>query len=152
MKPMHFEIVIDADPERVWAAVVEVGPFEEWTRVFHEGSTFEGGWEKGEAIRFVAPEGDGERVGLVSEIAESRRPEFISIRHLGLLRGDAEDLSSAEARRWTPAFENYTLIPLCGGTRFVVDVDVNDDLTGIFAELWPEALRRLRAVAERPAR
>jgi uncharacterized protein YndB with AHSA1/START domain len=148
---MHFEIDIQAAPERVWEAVVNVGPFEEWTSAFHEGSTFEGGWEKGSAIRFVALEDDGKKVGMVAEIAESRQPEFISIRTLGLIRGDVEDLTSEEARRWTPAYENYTLTPIAGGTRFVVDVDVNEEMADKFLEMWPAGLLKLKAIAERPA-
>jgi hypothetical protein len=149
---MHFEVDIQAGPDRVWAAIVEVGPFEEWTSVFHAGSTFEGRWEKGSPIRFVAPHDDGERAGMIAEIAESRRPEFISIRHLGLLHGDTEDRTSAEARRWTPALENYTLMPIGGATRLEVDVDVNEDLIDMFTAMWPEALQKLKAIAERPAR
>ncbi len=151
MKKMHFEIDIQAAPERVWEAVVNVGPYEEWTSAFGEGSTFVGGWEKGAAIRFVAPEPDGRKSGMVAEIAESRRPEFLSIHTLGLIKGDIEDLTSAEARRWTPGYENYTLTPIDGGTRFAVDVDVKEEMAQMFAEMWPAALLKLKAIAERPA-
>jgi len=65
--------------------------------------------------------------------------------------GETEDLTSAEARRWTPALENYTLIPIGGATRLEVDVDVKEDLTGMFSKMWPEALLKLKAIAERPA-
>ncbi len=151
MKTMHFAIDIQAPPERVWEAVVNVKSYQEWVGVFHEGSTFEGGWEKGAAIRFVAPEPDGGKSGMVAEIAESRRPEFLSIRTLGLIKGDIEDLTSAEARRWTPGYENYTLTPIEGGTRFAVDVDYPEEMAQMLAEMWPAALLKLKAIAERPA-
>jgi uncharacterized protein YndB with AHSA1/START domain len=151
MKKVHFAIDIQAPPERVWQAVVNVGPYEEWTSAFGAGSTFIGGWEKGAAIRFVSPEPDGGKTGIVAEIAESRRPEFLSIRTLGLIKHDVEDLTSAEARRWTPGYENYTLTPIAGGTRFAVDVDYPDEMAQMLAEMWPAALLKLKAVAERPA-
>lgn len=49
---------------------------------------------------------------MTSEIAESRKPEFISIKHLGVVLAGKEDTTSEEAKKWAPAYENYTLTRL----------------------------------------
>lgn len=80
MKKLHFEIMIDAKPEDVWDAVVNGKKYREWTSAFHEGSYFEGGWNKGDSIKFLARNEKGFREGMISEIAESKKDSFISIK------------------------------------------------------------------------
>jgi uncharacterized protein YndB with AHSA1/START domain len=43
MKKMHFEIITNASPEKIWDAIVDDKKYREWTSIFHEGSYFEGG-------------------------------------------------------------------------------------------------------------
>ncbi|HEX3020327.1 MAG TPA: hypothetical protein VHP36_08485 [Chitinispirillaceae bacterium] len=85
MQKMHFEITIHGNPKSVWDAIVDPQKYRNWTSAFHEGSYFEGGWEKGDKIRFITKNQKGEKEGMISEIAESKKYSFISIRHLGLM-------------------------------------------------------------------
>jgi hypothetical protein len=149
MRKMHFEVSIGAKPEEVWDAIVDDEKYREWASPFHEGSYFEGGWEKGDAIRFLALNEKGEKEGMVSEIAESRKYSFISIRHLGQILGGVEDTTSDAVRKWAPAYENYTLTPLGDTTRFEVDLDAEDSFVDMFNEMWPKALEKLKNIAER---
>jgi len=150
LNKIHFEILIDAKPEVVWAAVIDDPKYREWTRPFHEGSYFEGGWEKGDKIQFLALNDKGEKEGMFSEIAESRKPSFISIRHLGNIVAGKEDTESENAKKWVPVYENYTLTVVNGGTKFEVDVDSFDaSLDEMFSGMWPKALKKLKEVAER---
>jgi hypothetical protein len=148
MKKLHFEIMIEAKPEDVWDAVVNDKKYREWTSAFHEGSYFEGGWNKGDSIKFVAKNEKGLREGMVSEIAESKKYSFISIRHLGYILDDKEDTTSDMVKKWAPAYENYSLIKENGFTKFQVDTDTEDDFVEMFSELWPKALKLLKKVAE----
>lgn len=149
MKKLHFEIQIQANVKKVWDAVVDDKKYREWTAAFDPTSYFEGGWEKGDKIRFIALTEKGEKQGMVSEIAESKKYSFISIRHLGFIQDGKEDTTSEAARKWTPAFENYTFTEMGTGTKFEVDVDVEDSYSDMFREMWPKALEKLRQVAER---
>ena len=47
---------------------------------------------------------------MVSEIAENKPNEFISIRHLGYIANGIEDTQSEAIRAWAPAYENYTFV------------------------------------------
>jgi len=149
MSTLKQDITIAASREAVWEAIVDPVKYEQWTQVFSEGSTFEGGWNAGDSIRFVAVNPEGQPEGMFSEIAESRYPEYISVRHLGMYRNGEEDHTSEEAKAWTPSYENYTLEDAGGGTtRFIVDMDLPAEHLSMFEELWAKSLADLKRVAE----
>lgn len=149
MKKIHFEITINAKPEQVWDAIVNDEKYREWTSVFQAGSYFEGGWNKGDKIEFLALNEKGEKEGMYSEIAESTKPSFISIRHLGTILGGKKDAESEEAKKWAPAYENYTLTQQGETTKFEVDADADEGFYEMFKDMWPEALQKLKQVAEK---
>lgn len=149
MRKMHFEILINAKPEEVWNAIVEDKKYREWTSAFQEGSYFEGGWNKGDKIQFLALDEKGEKEGMFSEIAESKKPSFISIRHLGVILGGKEDSTSEAAKKWVPAYENYTLTQQGENTKFEVEVDTDETFYEMFKDIWPKALEKLKQVTER---
>jgi Activator of Hsp90 ATPase homolog 1-like protein len=145
-KTLHFPIRIDAPRERVWSVMLEPDTFNQWTAPFCEGSYYEGGWNKGDRIRFLTPTGEG----MVSEIVESRPHEFVSIRHLGEIKDGVEDTTSEKVRAWAPAYENYTYEAAPGGgTQLRVDVDVLPDYEQFMQDTFPKALARLKELCER---
>jgi hypothetical protein len=148
MKKLHFETTIHANPEKVWNAIVDDKKYRKWTEAFHEGSYFEGGWEKGDTIRFLADDEKGEKMGMVSKIEDSKKYSFISIKHLGYIMGDVEDTTSDEVKKWAPAYENYTLSKIGDETKFAVDMDSSDEFSEMFSKMWPEALKLLKNVSE----
>ncbi len=87
---------------------------------------------------------------MFAEIAESKKPYFISIRHLGQILGGQEDTTSETAKKWAPAYENYTLTPSGDATKFEVDVDTDEEFSEMFRDVWPKALEKLKDIAERP--
>ncbi len=106
MKQLHFSISITAPKEHVWNTMLGPDTYKVWTEPFCEGSYFQGSWEKGERIQFLAPNGSG----MISEIAENRLHESISIKHLGYVKNGIEDSDSQEVSSWAPAYENYIYI------------------------------------------
>lgn len=149
MQKIRFDVLIEAAPEKVWDAVIGEREFREWTRPFNEHSRFEGGWSKGERIRFLGTNDKGETEGMVAEIAESDRPSYLSIRHLGIIHGGVEDTTSEVVKAWAPAYENYRLTRAGSGTKLEVEADVEDSYAAMFGEMWPKALAALKQVAER---
>lgn len=146
MPTQHFDILIQAPRERVWATMLQSPTYEQWTSAFCEGSRFEGSWQQGDAIRFLDPAGNG----MVSEIAEHRPAEFVSIRHLGFIENGQEDTSSDAVRAWAPCHENYTFTDEGGGTRLCIDLDAFGGYEDMMARLWPPALEQLKRLCESP--
>lgn len=144
MNTQHHEILIRAPRQRVWATMLHSPTYERWTAEFCDGSRFEGSWDAGAAIRFLAPGGNG----MVSEIAEHRPTEFVSIRHLGVIENGREDTRSDAVRAWAPCLENYAFADAGEGTRVTVDMDVIGEYEAFMAEAWPRALARLKAICE----
>ena len=149
MKKINLDITINATRKGVWEAIVDDSKFRLWTSAFQEGSYFEGGWNKGDAIRFISINKEGVKEGMVSEIAESIYPNYISIKHLGYIMNGIEDTTSEEIRKWAPAFENYTLEELEEKkTLFKLDMDATEEYYDMFLEMWPKALTKLKEVSE----
>lgn len=152
MKKLNFEITIKAPVEKVWNTMLDDATYREWTKVFNEkGSWYEGSWEKGSPIRFLGPaDNETDIQGMVSEIADNRKYEFISIKHLGMVMNGVEDTTSPEVKSWSSSFENYTFTKIDENTTKVeVELDVPDEYAGMFDVMWPKALNKLKEISER---
>ncbi|MBU4518003.1 MAG: hypothetical protein KJ677_01225 [Gammaproteobacteria bacterium] len=57
MKTQHFDILIQAPRECVWATMLQSPTCERWTSTFFEGSRFEGSWDPDQKFRFLDPQG-----------------------------------------------------------------------------------------------
>jgi uncharacterized protein YndB with AHSA1/START domain len=144
LERLQWSVDIAAPASTVYRMLVGPDTYGRWTSAFGEGLYFEGTWDAGERIRFRTPDGHG----VVSEIAENRPGEFLSIRHLGYIDDDGiEDTTSDAILAWAPAYENYRFTATPAGTRLTVEQDMTDDFAGM-PEVWPEALRRLKALCE----
>ena len=150
MQKLHFSMLINAPKDKVWHAMLDDQPYREWTNAFNEGSYYKGSLEKGSKILFLGPDPNtGEEGGMVSRIAENKPYEFISIEHLGIVQNGVEDTTSEAARKWAPAFENYTFNDKDGATEVLVDIDVEDEHVQMFNEMWLKGLRKLKELAEK---
>jgi uncharacterized protein YndB with AHSA1/START domain len=145
-KTLRFSTIIQAPRERVWTLMLAPDSYREWTAAFMEGSYYEGSWEPGQRIRFLSPTGEG----MVAEVAENRRGEFVSLRHLGEIRPDGTvDTDSPSVRAWAPAYENYRFLDRDGATELQIEMDTLPAYEQFMQEAWPKALARLKALCER---
>ena len=95
---LQFDILILASREYVWSTMLSLSSYEQWTSAFCEGSTYKGGWNTGDAIDFLAPNGEG----MFAVIDEARPFERIAIKHLGEIHKGQKQPAA-----WAPAFERY---------------------------------------------
>lgn len=145
VKRTRFVATIDAPVPTVWRLMIGPQSYGRWAAAFADGTYFEGSWEPGAKIRFLSPpSGDG----MVAEIAENRKHEFISIRHLGMIANGVEDTTSEAVRAWAPAYENYSFTTVAGGTKLVVELDVFGEWEQYMNEAWPKALALLKQLSE----
>lgn len=151
MQKLHYSTVINAPKEKVWNTMLDDKTYREWTKAFNPGSYYKGDWSKGSKIIFLGPDPEtGKEGGMVSRIAENQPYEYLSIEHLGIVKDGVEDTTSAEATKWTSAFENYTFKEKNGATELLVEMDTEEDHVKIFEKMWPDALERLKKIAEQP--
>ena len=146
-KTLTFETDIRAPRARVWDTLIGPETYKAWTAAFCEGSYYTGSWDQGERIQFRSPTGDG----MSAVIAENRRHEFISIRHLGMIEKGVEDTTSEKVRAWAPAYENYRFTDLPDGCRVTVTLDTAAEWEQHMRDTFPKALGLLKELCERPA-
>jgi uncharacterized protein YndB with AHSA1/START domain len=150
MEKLRRTILINAPRQQVWDVMLADETYRQWTTAFHPGSYYKGDWSEGSKILFLGPGPNGEG-GMVSRIRENRPHEFLSIEHLGIVHDGVEDTESAEAKKWAPAFENYTFADKNGGTELTVEMYIEEKERENFERMWTDALSRLKALAETTA-
>jgi uncharacterized protein YndB with AHSA1/START domain len=146
MENLRFSVDVDAPAPRVWSTMLDLDTYREWTGTFHEGSTYEGGWNEGDEIRFVGPNDDGTPSGLFGVIAESRPNEFVSIRYLGDIDHGVETREGAIVG----LHENYSFTETGGVTTLVVELEVPDEWADDMRGMWTESVLKIKELAERP--
>jgi hypothetical protein len=144
MEKKEFDVMIDASPEKIWDVLWNENTYNKWTSEFSEGSYAETDWKEGSKILFL----DGKGQGMVSRVEEHRPNEYMSIKHVGMVKDGQEIMDGPEVEEWKGVLENYTLIPEGGKTRLMVDVEVMDEWKEYFDNTWPKALNKVKELAE----
>lgn len=144
MQKLNFETTIDAPRELVWKTMLEDATYRDWTTAFSEGSRYEGSWTEGSEIKFLDPNGQG----MYAKIAASREPEYLEIRHLGLVDDGKVITEGPEVAKWAPADEIYEFIDRDGATLLRVTMDAEEEHAEMFSGMWPNALARLKSLCE----
>src|SRR5690606_35891440 len=121
---------------------------EQWTALFNPTSSYEGSWEKGAKMRFIGMDEQGEKGGMVSEIADLMPNRFVSIRHYGLVKGENEITEGPEVEKWANGYENYTFVENNGTTSVTVDLDIVEEFADYMNEKYPKALQKLKEICE----
>jgi hypothetical protein len=138
MKKLNYATIIQAPRQVVLHTMLNDATYRLWTAGFCEGSCYEGSWEKGATIRFLAPSGEGMR----AVIAENRPFEHFSILHQTCITTQGEDAFPE------PAFENYTFCDAGSGTELLVEMDTEEKWEIMFQEMWPRSLGLLKVLCE----
>lgn len=152
MKKVQFKTEINAPITKVYITMLGLdnkATYEAWTAEFNPTSTFEGSWEKGSKILFIGTGEDGEKGGMIAEIAENIPNKFVSIRHYGILKGDTEITSGEEVEKWAGELENYWFEEHNGITSVTVEVGVSDEYMDYFQTTYPKALQKLKEITEK---
>lgn len=145
MQKINFSTHINAPKEKVWASLWEIFHYNTWTSAFMEGSTVKtDNWKEGSRILFL----DGNGQGMVSMIAANKPNEFMSFKHLGVVKDGVEDTSSEAVSVWAGSMENYSLSGGNGSTVLSVEMDSTEDFKDYFMKTWPVALEKLKGLAE----
>lgn len=144
MEKYQFTTSINASPEKVWDILWNDTTYPQWTSVFSEGSSAETDWKEGSKVLFL----DGKGQGMVSMIATKKLNEFMSFKHLGVVKNGVEDLDSEQTKEWSGALENYSLRTDNGKTELTVDLDMAEQYKDYFLNTFPKALERVKELAE----
>jgi uncharacterized protein YndB with AHSA1/START domain len=144
MKKLEFSKTINASKERVWNALWTDEAYKQWAAAFYEGAYAVTDWKEGSKVQFLSPGGEG----MSSTIAKAIPNEFMSFRHEGVVKNNKEQPNDPESKKWKGATEKYTLRESGGVTTLKVEVDVAEEYEDQFSKAFPEALKRVKQMAE----
>ncbi len=144
MTTLHFTVMIAAPGEKVWQILWDEATYKKWTAVFSEGSHAISDWKEGSKITFLSAGGDG----MYSVIARLIPNEFMSFKHIGVIKNNEEQPIDEETKKWSGSFENYTLKETNGNTELIVDMDVADEYLDYFNKTFPNSLQVVKELAE----
>jgi uncharacterized protein YndB with AHSA1/START domain len=146
---LHFEINIEAPPQKVFGIMLAGDTYRQWTTVFNPDSNVEGSWAKASKIVFSGTDPEGKTAGMIGRIKENIPGRFLSIEYTGIVKDGREITVGEEVGRWAGSFENYSFRPAGTGTLLSVDVDSDLEFKSFFTETWPKALLVLKALCEK---
>ncbi len=149
MKTLHFNIHIEASAQTVWSTLWNDASYRQWSDVFAEGSHIKGELAEGKRIRFLDGNGNGV-YGLVCKVIPNQLMSFINLGELFEEREQVID-ERTSAREWSGAMESYMLHEKNGCTRLWLETEVNSSDAELFAQKFPKALDKIKALAEAPA-
>ncbi len=143
MEKQVFKTTLNAPRETVWNILWNDETYRVWTAPFSEGSRAVTDWKKGSKALFLGTDNSG----MVSTIAENIPNEFMSIKHLGIVKDGVEDTESKEVQQWAGALENYTLRSVGDNTELTIEMDTNEEFKDFFADTWPKALDKIKELS-----
>lgn len=146
MMTLHFNISIQAPAQKVWSTLWNDASYRQWSTVFAEGSHAISDWKEGSTVRFM----DGKGNGVYSIIQKKIPNQLMSLLNLGELFEGREQVvdERTSAMEWSGAVENYWLNEKNGRTALWVEMEVNESDAALFAQKFPEALEKIKMLAE----
>ncbi|MEP7323867.1 MAG: alpha/beta fold hydrolase [Saprospiraceae bacterium] len=148
LEQIHFEIEINAKPEKVYETMLDEQHYKEWTSIFNPTSRYEGSWKKDSKMLFIGTNEKGENEGMVSRIKENIPNQYVSIEHLGMVSKGQEITTGDQVTGWAGSLENYTFLAKDEKTLLHVDMDTNQEFKSYFQDTWPKALDKLKSICE----
>jgi hypothetical protein len=144
MEKINFSTRINAPKDVVWKTLWDDSTYRKWTKVFSESSYAVTDWKEGSKVLFL----DGKGNGMVSKIETNRPNNFMSIKHLGVVKNGVEYTDGDEVKGWAGAFENYTLNEADGVTELSVEMDATEDFKAYLSTTFPKALEQVKLLSE----
>ncbi|SFE52067.1 hypothetical protein [Trichococcus pasteurii] len=143
MKNMEFSIEIHASKDKVWATLWDDATFRDWASLIDEGTYMKGIMTEGNEIQFLSSLNG---YGVTSLIAKLSPNEYVLFRH----NADTKESGQQEREKeWTGGTESYSLSEKNGVTTLIVKIDVPQEQEETFRIRIPEALERIKTLAEK---
>jgi hypothetical protein len=143
MKKLQFSIKIEAPRERVWGILWGDKTFRDWANIIDEGTYMLGELKEGNEVQFISASSG---YGVTSLVEKLTLYKFVLFRHMA----DTKDSGEHEREKdWTGGTESHSLVEEDGTTTLTVEFDVPSELEEIFMIRFPNALERVKILAEK---
>lgn len=144
MKKVTYEVKIQCPKEKVFSVMLDQEHYRAWTAVFAPGSRYEGKWEEGSNIKFLAETKEGGTGGMTSLVERLIPNELVRIKHLAMFDGEKQNTFED-----SDFYEIYHFTEDGKGTLLMVELDTEEEWESYFDKTFPEALKVLKKICER---
>lgn len=142
MKKQQFTIEIYAPKEKVWDTLWDDETFRQWASIIDPETYMVGDLKEGNEVQFISSQGGYGVTSLVEKLVPG---ELLHLRH----HADTQEEGKREREKeWTGGVECYSLSELDGVTTLTVVFDVPSQLEEYFTANYPNALTRVKELAE----
>lgn len=143
MKKVTYEVKIKCPKEKVFSMMLDEQHYREWTAVFAPGSRYEGKWEEGSHIKFLAEIKEGGTGGMTSLVERLIPNKLVRIKHLAMF--DNEKQNNFEDSDF---YEIYHFTEDKKDTLVTVELDTEEEWAPYFDKTFPKALKKLKEICE----
>src|SRR3989344_4323683 len=142
MKKLQFSIKIKAPKEKVWNTLWDDKTFRDWANIIDEGTYMVGEMKEGNEVQFIS---GSSGYGVTSLIKKLTPNEFVLFKYMGDTK---EGGTKKREQEWTGGQESHSLTERDGITTLTVELDAPPEQVELFEERLPEALQRVKELAE----
>lgn len=141
---MQFSTKINASKEQVWDTLWADKTFRDWASIIDEGSYMAGEMQQGNEVQFISSVSG---YGVTSFVEKLVPNEFVLFRQIADTKESGQQQREKE---WTGSTESYSLTDQNGDTTLTVEIDVPPGQEETFKDRLPKALKRIKALVEKP--
>jgi hypothetical protein len=143
---LNYEIVINAEVQKVWNTTFDLPTYEQWTSIFDPSSTYIGNYEKGSEIKNTSKDNRG---GMVGIIAENTPYELLAIQYTGIMANGSYDLDENYNEIIKGVREDYTFTKISDNqTKLQIKTVTLSEWSDFLESTWPQALEKLKTMCE----
>lgn len=144
MKNMRHSVEINASKEKIWETLWSDQTLQDWMSIIDEGTYMEGDLQEGNEVSFMSASGYG-----VSSKVEKLIPyKHVSFRQTADIKIGKDGAIEKRNKQWTGSLESYDLEESNGKTTLSLTQDVPLELVEYFEAKLPQALDRVKVLAE----
>jgi hypothetical protein len=143
---LNYEIVINADVQKVWNTTFYLPTYEQWTSIFDPSSTYIGNFDKGSEIKNTSKDNKGGMVGIVTE---NTPYDLVAIQYTGVMANGSYDLDENYNEVIKGVREDYTFTKLSDTqTKLHIKTVTLLEWSDFLESTWPQALEKLKSMCE----
>lgn len=143
MKRHAFSIEIKATRETVWDTLWKDATFRDWASLIDEGTYMIGELKEGNKIQFISSSSGYGVTSLVDKLSPN---EYVLFKHVADTKENGNEEREDE---WTGGEESYSLKEEDGITTLTLTVYIPPEQEALFNVRMPQALERIKVLAEK---
>ena len=148
MNTLRHSVEIKATKETVWQVLWDDKTFRDWANIIDPGTYMTGELQEGNEVNFIGNSDDGVSFGVTSRVEKLIPYSHISFEQVADITVGNDGSIKKRKTQWTGGKETYELEEHDDTVTLSHTQDVPDELVTYFNDKLPQALKRIKSLAE----